>query len=53
VVEEDRKKIDDFIDDLEERCMWELFEDSEEGYIKAMRLFWLLAFKIQHARALP
>jgi hypothetical protein len=33
--------------------MWELFEDSEEGYITAMRLFWLLAFKIQNSRALP
>jgi hypothetical protein len=50
IVEADRRKIEHFLLDLEDRCDRELFEDSHEGYVEAMRNFWLLAYKIDRAK---
>jgi len=53
IVEADREKIEHFLLDLEDRCDRELFEDSKEGYLKAIRNFWLLAYKIERAKLIP
>ncbi len=53
IVDSDREAIEEMLLDLESSCMNEEFEDSGEGYCKAMRRFWRLAFKIENARLLP
>ena len=50
VVDEDRKKVDSMIGNLNEKAFSNTFPDSNEGFRKAMREFWILNYTIEHCR---